>query len=194
MNFHFIRFTPCNSIIKIIYFFNIRYVTIMSVDRCIICYKSEEQWSKWSGKSLIYIRNNVGPNIDPCGTPESTSENSVSPFSLSMACWRWLKYELNHWFRWRTKFIQGIFFWIKMEWSTRSKAFRKSRNRAPTISPLSIHSIQLSTRLVRKLLRRSPFYQNNWTSFKTAYIVIKCYIYGVLGWIISLLPLMVMIQ
>ena len=52
-------------------------------------YKSEEQWSKWSGKSLIYIRNNVGSNINPCGTPESTSEKkSVSPFSLSMACWR----------------------------------------------------------------------------------------------------------
>ena len=56
------------------------------------------------------------------------------------------------------------------------------------------HDWMLSTRAVQKLLRQSLFFQRDWTSFKTTYIVIKYYIYGVLEWIISLLPLMVMIQ
>ena len=37
------------------------------------------------------------------------------------------------------------------------------------------------TRAVRKLLRQLPFFLNDRTSFKTTYIVIKCYIYGFLG-------------
>ena len=42
---------------------------------------------------------------------------------------------------------------------------------------------------VCEFLRQWRFCQKDWTSFKTTYIVIKCS-----GWMISLLPLMVMIQ
>ena len=32
------------------------------------------------------IRNSVGPNMDPCGTPERTDVNSANPDSLSIVC------------------------------------------------------------------------------------------------------------
>ena len=44
-------------------------------------------------------------------------------------------------------------------------------------SPINTHC----TRVVRKLLRQSLFCQKNWTSVKTTYTIIKCYIYVVPG-------------
>ena len=57
--------------------------------------KSAEQCLIDRGKSLIKIKNNVGPRIEPCGTPESVCENSDSPCSLLMAYTRELRYDVN---------------------------------------------------------------------------------------------------
>ena len=41
------------------------------------------------------IRSSVGPNMDPCGTPERTDAKSANPVSLSIVCLRLLRYDLN---------------------------------------------------------------------------------------------------
>ena len=38
-------------------------------------------------------RKRVGPRIDPCGTPECTSSNFVTPVSQAIACLRNDKYD-----------------------------------------------------------------------------------------------------
>ena len=104
-------------------------------------YKSEEHFLIWSGRSLIKMRNKVGPNIEPWGTPDCTVVKSVNPLSLSITCCREHKYDLNHCMAEGLSLYNASLF-SKMEWSTRSKAVRKSIKRAPTKSPLSIHFIQ----------------------------------------------------
>ena len=58
-------------------------------------YKSEEHFLIWSERALIK-RNKVGPNIEPWGMPDCTVVKSVNPLSLSIACCREHKYDLNH--------------------------------------------------------------------------------------------------
>ena len=58
--------------------------------------KSAIQWLRNRGKSFMNDKNSVGPKIDPCGTLEITWQNSVSPVSHKIACWRDDKNDLNH--------------------------------------------------------------------------------------------------
>ena len=84
------------------------------------------------------MKNKVGPRIDLYGTPESTTEKSIVPLSYSMVGWRLLRYDLNHCIAEELNLYRESFS-VKIEWSSRSNALRKLRNRAPIISPLSIH-------------------------------------------------------
>ena len=80
----------------------------------------------WSGKSLMYTRNNRGPRTVPCGTPEDTGiEEEQTPFRTT--CWD--LFSKNWPIHWCT------LPWIPYHWSlysslwcgTVSKALAKSR-------------------------------------------------------------------
>ena len=48
------------------------------------------------GRSSMYSENNIGPKIDPCGTPRARLSESDSEPLMQQLCVRLLKYDLNH--------------------------------------------------------------------------------------------------
>ena len=110
--------------------------------------RSISQYSIWRGRSLIKIKNNVGPKIDPWGTPVFISAGFDNPWPMSITCWRLCRYELNK-FKSEPLHLYSESLSIRMEWSTRSNAFRKSRKTEPTKSPLSMHAIHWSINLTK---------------------------------------------
>ena len=50
--------------------------------------KSRENKAVHNGRSLIYLRNNIGPRIEPWGTPIVTSMKSLDMPSITTNCLR----------------------------------------------------------------------------------------------------------
>ena len=48
--------------------------------------RSEKQYFRVRGRSLINNKNKIGPKIEACGTPVQVVEKEDSPEPLSMAC------------------------------------------------------------------------------------------------------------
>ena len=77
------------------------------------------------GKSLIYSKNNNGPNIEPCGTPEVTfSQPDLHP-DITALCCRPYNYDSKHF---RSLPVKTIFFNFRINKScgTLSKALEKT--------------------------------------------------------------------
>ena len=122
------------------------------------------------------IKNNVVPKIEPWGTPEITVVKSASPFSLSIVCCREHKYDLNHSIEEESNLYKESLC-NRILWSTRSNALRKSIKRAPTISSLSIHSIQSSISLTKAVWQLCLGLNPDWFSCRILYLLknaIRC--------------------
>jgi hypothetical protein len=93
---------------------------------------------KTAGRSLMYKRNSVGPNMEPCGTPcliTAQFEIVVFWFSLSSIWTRWYLPLIYDWISSLPLPIIPYFsvFYINMSWSTQSNAFVRSQKIPPTI-------------------------------------------------------------
>ena len=94
------------------------------------------------------IKNSIGPNIDPCGTPAFSEANFEIPsftfyYLLTAAEIRSEKFSadiLN---------LHSESFLMNNESSTKSKALLKSRNNVPIMSPVSMQGIRRSMSLTR---------------------------------------------
>ncbi len=82
---------------------------------------------KQFGKSFTYSRNNIGPRLEPCGTPQETVRHFDVVWLTLHICFLFVKYDLN---QFKVLPTQPNFFnfSIKIAWSTQSNAFFKSRN------------------------------------------------------------------
>lgn len=78
-------------------------------------------------RSLMYNKNNTGPRIDPCGTPDLTTQNADMLPSILTKCWRLARKSSTH----HTKLTSPkVPFNIinSLLWLTWSKAFMQSKN------------------------------------------------------------------
>ena len=102
--------------------------------------------SDWT--PLIYIKNNNGPKMPPCGTPMvifAGGDNALTHID----CWtRPERYERNH-----SKLFPAtpsdLSLLIRRIWSTVSNALRRSRNTVPVTHPLSILSRTWSVKAIK---------------------------------------------
>ena len=102
--------------------------------------------SDWT--PLIYIKNNNGPKMLPCGTPMvifAGGDNALTHID----CWtRPERYERNH-----SKLFPAtpsdLSLLIRSRWSTVSNALRRSRNTVPVTHPLSILSRTWSVKAIK---------------------------------------------
>ena len=89
-----------------------------------------------SGKEFTYRRNNMGPRIDPCGTPEVTGKGfDVAP-NIVTHWHRLCRHDSSHVNRFTPK-PYWCSFLSSFAWFTVSKAFDMSRYIISTCSPLS---------------------------------------------------------
>ena len=122
-----------------------------------------------SGKSFMYIRNNVGPSTEPCGTPEVTDRSGDSvPRTATL----WLLWARKLWIQF-TMFgfmpsIRRIFCMSKL-WGTLSNAFRKSRTTPCTAEPFSID------------LAKSWYVAHNWVLHRSPFLNPCCRLYSILS-------------
>ena len=102
--------------------------------------------SDWT--PLIYIKNNNGPKMPPCGTPMvifAGGDNALTHID----CWtRPERYQRNH-----SKLFPAtpsdLSLLIRSRWSTVSNALRGSRNTVPVTHPLSILSRTWSVKAIK---------------------------------------------
>ena len=102
--------------------------------------------SDWT--PLIYIKNNNGPKMIPCGTPMvifAGGDNALTHID----CWtRPERYQRNH-----SKLFPAtpsdLSLLIRSRWSTVSNALRRSRNTVPVTHPLSILSRTWSVKAIK---------------------------------------------
>ena len=89
------------------------------------------------------MQNSRGPRILPCGTPDCMVPIADNlPFALTY-------YDLSDWYDWKKGTTGELFkyalnFCCRIVWSTRPKAFLKSKNTAPTISERSTADSHIS--------------------------------------------------
>ena len=105
---------------------------------------TEKQNSKTLVKSLIYNKNNMGPNIDPCGTPQWFFFMGWLMIIISYvlhSIWQIIFSSIPH-----IPYLS--IFCNKILWSTVSKALEKSKNTPTTLSPWSKASIILYTNII----------------------------------------------
>ena len=109
-----------------------------------------------SGMSFTYIRNRIGPNTDPCGTPLITSTHSeYSPRTIILILLSDRKSSIQHStlpsIPYAESFCNNLFF------GTLSKAFWKSKKITSTLYPLSTSSVQLSNVSSKFVKQDLPF-------------------------------------
>ena len=116
-----------------------RYNTTVSSEKFITL----ERFNQFS-KLLKYSKNKTGPRIESWGTPHliGQGDNSDYQFHTFMLYWTW---SLNQ-FIIKSFAPYDFIFENKATWLRVSKSFDKSIYKAPTIFPLSIYLLILSTR------------------------------------------------
>ena len=83
--FRLLQYMICNKSAEISSFI----VSILELLVCTVASsanKYQKQCFKKSGNSFTIRRNNVGPNIDPCGTPDCILELVAIPLSYCIVC------------------------------------------------------------------------------------------------------------
>jgi len=109
----------------------------------IVSYRQQTLKSKPQSKSLIYTRNSIGPNTEPCGTPLNTSIQSDSVPLIPTLC----TLHLNHSaIQFSNLFVMlwDCNFTSSLLCGTLSKAFAKSRKITSTPSSVSKQPVTLS--------------------------------------------------
>ena len=81
--------------------------------------------------TLIYMRNDSGPNIDPWGTPDWILRDSDSKFLYFIFCFLLLRYDSKNLIDFSVKWY-NFNLRSSILWSTRSNAFLRSRYTVPT--------------------------------------------------------------
>ena len=156
---HFVIAAPCpkanGTILKFILYNYCIFVS--SIHRRVIGIHFSICFINKKGNINNENKEQTGPNIEPCGTPDFTSciEECVFFFFFFFVCFfstfcqrgMTASISANDY-----QIYQNIVFLVEFPSSTTSNAFRRSKNTAPVISPLSILFSHLSKRLIRAVL------------------------------------------